>query len=282
MRRAAAARRLRGRAARGVARDARGLAAGARARRAERSRAVHADRLGREATSTRASRRSRTRRCRSSSRCSRSGSLPRSGRPALRLVGHPARARRRRRSSPGVHPAGGWSGAAGTLRDRRRVGLVRGRESLRGRADGASAARCSPRRRCSSAFARPAAVRTARRCPRTFPAGSRSARLVALGRARHRARADPLVPDDRHATARRARCLVTYMLPAFALFYGAVFLCEPLTLPEARRARADPRRRRARLGRRGGSPRRAPARRRRRDASRSAGREPATPTSCSS
>ena len=51
-----------------------------------------------------------------------------------------------------------------------------------------------------------------------------------------------------HGSARLS--LVTYLMPGFALLYGALLLDEELTLGDARRPRADPRRRRARVGRR--------------------------------
>ena len=51
-----------------------------------------------------------------------------------------------------------------------------------------------------------------------------------------------------HGSARLS--LVTYLMPGFALVYGALILDEELTALDARRPRADPRRRRARFGRR--------------------------------
>ena len=47
----------------------------------------------------------------------------------------------------------------------------------------------------------------------------------------------------------RRLSLVTYLIPGFAVFYGAVLLDEPVTVAAARRARADPRRRRTRFRR---------------------------------
>ena len=53
--------------------------------------------------------------------------------------------------------------------------------------------------------------------------------------------------------------LVTYLMPPIALVYGAILLDETITRGDARRARADPRGRRARLGRAAAAAPRAPA-----------------------
>ena len=213
------------------------------------ARAVHAGRLRARSTSTRASPASRRRACRSSRRCSRSASCPASARPASGIVGDRARARRRRRPDrcrPRQRLVGGRGHAARSCS--RRVSYAAGGLFGQTQTRDASRARCSRRRRRSTArlvllpwglvelpVARRRAGSRSRRCSRSRSPGRRSrsscsSTCCAL-----------------HGAAKVS--LVTYLMPPFAVFYGATILGEPLRWSALAGLGADPARRRARLRR---------------------------------
>ena len=156
---------------------------------------------------------------------------------------------RRRASSPASTPSGGWWAVAGALAVvlsslSYASGGVYGQRAV----SGTRRARCSPPARCSSAalILLPLALF---QLPAERPAGRRSARCSPRARSARRLRSSSSSAMlALHGSARLS--LVTYLMPGFALVYGALILDEAITRRDARRARPDPGRRRARLGRR--------------------------------
>ena len=148
----------------------------------------------------------------------------------------------------GVHPKGGWWGAAGTLAvvvasASYAVGSIWG-QRLIAHTSGLTLCddhddRRPDRSRCRSAlWQRPSQV------PGWKEIGSVVA-LAVLGTAIAQIILYRVLRSDGAARV----SLVTYLLPVTALFYGVTLLGEPLTVEELARDGPDPRRRRARLGR---------------------------------